>query len=286
MPALLILTITLTSLFEGIFIKKYNSKHKVGGFIFTALICFFSMMVFVISDTDGFNFPSEIWLYGIIAGILYCSASFLTYVALGCGSFAMSMLILSYSIVFSIIYGLFFLNEPATPLTYVGLALIMISLFLTKFENNSEKTNFSLKWLICIGLSVFGSGMFSVITRAQQFKFNNSYNNEFMIVALGFSTTMLLVIGLIKDGKHFGYILRYGVPWTLGAGASNGITNILAMFLYTLMPISIASPVQAGVKVIISFAISVILFKERFSILQWIGVALGAVALVLLNIKL
>ncbi len=75
MSALLILITTFTSLAEGIFIKKYNSKHYVCGFIFTALISLFSMMVFVISDKDGFNFSPRLWLYGIIAGILYCSMS-------------------------------------------------------------------------------------------------------------------------------------------------------------------------------------------------------------------
>lgn len=288
MPALLILATTFASLAEGIFIKKYNSKHKVGGFIFTALICFFSMMTFVISDKDGFKFPSQIWIYGIIAGILYCSASFLTYMALGCGSFAISMLILSYALVFSIGYGLFFLNEPATPFTYVGVTLIMISLYLTNFKTQKgpDEKNFSFKWLICIGLSVIGSGMFSVVRRMQQIAFDDSCNNEFMIVALSFSTVTLLIIGLIKDGKHFGYILRHGVLWTLGAGASNGINNALSMLLLTMVPISVASPVQEGVKVIISFIISIALFKEKFEKHQIVGVAFGAIAIVLLNIKI
>lgn len=288
MPALLILIITFTGLAEGIFIKKYTSKHSVGGFIFTALICFFSMMVFVISDTDGFNFPSEIWIYGIIAGILYCSSSFLTFVALGCGSFALSMLILSYSLVLSIGYGLIFLNEPATVFTYIGLALMMISLYFTNATKKREdvEKGFSLKWLVCISLSVIGSGMFSVVRRMQQIKFDNNCNNEFMIVALGFSTVTLLVIGLIRNGKNLGYILRYGTIWTLGAGASNGVSNALSMLLLTMMPISIASPVQAGVRVVVSFIISIVIFKEKFEKLQVVGVALGAVALVLLNIKI
>ena len=150
MPALLILATTLLGLAEGIFIKRYNSKHTKGGFIFTAMICFFSMTVFVVSDTGGFNIPPTLWIYAIIAGILYCSASFLTFVALGCGSFAMSMLILSYSLVFSIGYGLIFLDEPATLFTYIGLALIMVSLYLTKTKKKvsaTEEKKISAKWV-------------------------------------------------------------------------------------------------------------------------------------------
>ena len=288
MPALLILIIAFTSLAEGVFIKKYNSKHTAGGFIFTSLVCFFSMATFVVSDTDGVEFPPQIWIYGIVAGVLYCSASFLTYVALGCGSFAMSMLILSYSLVFSIGYGLFFCNEPTTVFTYPGLALMMLSLYLTRARNQGENSgkSFSVKWLICIVISFVGCGMFSVVSRMQQIALNNACNNEFMIIALGFSALTLLTIGLIKDGKDLFCILRHGSLFALGAGCSNGITNALLMLIYTMVPISIVAPVTSGVKVVISFIISILLFKERFAKRQVVGVALGAVALVLLNLKI
>ena len=287
MPALLILVTTIFGLAEGVFIKRYNIRHDKGGFLFTAMIGFFSMLVFLFSDRDGFVIPSGMWIYAIIAGSLYCSASFLTYVALGCGSFAMSMLILSYALVFSIGYGLFFLGETATIFTYVGLALIMVSLYLTKSqkkEKDAEAQKVSLKWVICIGLSVVGSGMYSVVCRMQQIAFNNSCTNEFMVIALGFSTSVLVIIGLIKDGKDLGYVLKYGAFWTALAGCANGINNLCSLFLNTMMPISISSPVKAGVRIVVSFLISMFLFKEKFEKRQIVGVALGAAALVLLNL--
>ena len=285
MSVLLILAITFAGLAEGVFIKKYNSKHMVGGFLFTSLISLFSMMVFVLTDKNGFCFPSLIWLYGMIAGVLYCGASFLTYMALESGSFGISMLILSYSLIFPIGYGLFFLNETATIFTYIGIILVMSSLYFTCDTKDGHKNFFSIKWMICIILSVIGSGMFSVVTRMQQIVFNNLYDNEFMIVSLGFSALILFVAGIIKDGKKIKYILRYGAPWAFGAGSCNGTVNTLTLLLYTMMPISIAVPIQAGARVIVSFVLSIILFSEKFSVKQWIGAVLGAVALVLLNIK-
>ena len=285
MSAVLILAITLLSLAEGVFIKRYNTRHGKGGFLFTAMIGFFSMLVFVFKDTDGFNVPSGLWVYAVVAGLLYGSASILTYIALGCGSFAMSMLILSYALVFSIGYGLFFLNEAATVFTYLGLVLILVSLYLTKAskrEENAQKV--TLKWVICIGLSVIGSGMYGVVCRMQQIAFNNSCTNEFMIITLALSTAILTAIGLKKDGKDLGYVLKYGAVWTALAGCSNGINNALSLLLNTMMPISIASPVKAGVKILFSFAISVFLFREKFEKRQIVGVALGTAALVLLNL--
>ena len=285
MPALLISVITGLGLLEGIFIKQYNKRHDKGGFIFTALVSLFSMLVFIFTDTGGFNFPPTLWIYGTISGIMYCSASILTFVALGCGSFAMSMLILSYGMVFSIGYGLFFLGEEANVFTYIGLVLILLSLYLTRAKSEeSEKKRITLKWVICIGLSVIGSGMFGVLGRMQQIVFDNQCTNEFMIITLGFSALVLFVVGLIKDSKDLGYILKHGgIPASL-AGCANGANNLLGLALNLMMPLSINAPIKAGVKVIASFAISIFMFKERFEVRQIVGVVFGAVALVLLNL--
>lgn len=304
MPALLIFAITALSLVESVFLKQYNNKHNKGNFIFMAFISLFSMSVFLITDTGGFNVPPTLWIYAILAGVLYCSASFLTFVAFGCGSFALSSLILGYAMVFSIGYGLFFLGETANIFTWIGLVLIMISLYLTKAkkenaeagdkitptEEDGEKPvktrSVSLKWVVCIGLSVVGSGMYGVLSRMQQIVFNNECTNEFMVITLGFSALCLFVIGFIREGRDFAYVIKHGAIWGALAGCSNGLNNMLGLILNLMMAISISAPVKAGARVIVSFVISMLIFKERFERRQIVGVILGGIALVLLNLKI
>ena len=283
MAYLLMVGGVLVSLFEGIFIKKYNSRHSKGGFIFSGLVSLCSMLFFVISDSNGLNFSYQIIPYALAAGVMYCTASFLTYLAIGCGSFAISMLILSYSIIFPIGYGLLFLNEPAGIYTYIGLLMLVVSLYLFRGEKDNEKS-FSLKWVVCILISVIGSGMFSVISRIQQIRFDDLYTNEFMVIALGFSAFLLLVTGIIKDRKNLIYIIKNGSLYALGAGLSNGMTNFCILVVNTLIPISVASPTQSGIKVVLSFLTSIILFKEKFLKRQIVGVLLGFFAVIFLNI--
>jgi len=275
---------------EGVMIKKYNSKHKKGGFIFTALISLFAMLFFFVTDKGGLNFPPEMIPYGIASGAFYCMASFLTYVAYGCGSFVLTNLFLSYSLLFSVGYGLFVLGESATVLTYIGLGLMMISVFLVrgvkKDSAAEEKTKISLKWVICIALSVIGSGMFGVMQKLQQVKFEKSCDNEFMIVTLGFSAAVLLIAGIIMNGKDLLYILRHGGLYASAAGVSNGATNLLNLVVNAMIPISIAAPTRSGVKIVISFLISLFIFKEKLTKRQIAGVVIGAAALILLNLKI
>lgn len=287
MHILLLFISTITALAEGTFIKKYNLKHNKGGFFFTGLISLFSMLFFIITDTDGLLFSLDIIIYGIIAGILYCMASLLTFIALGCGSFAMSMLILSYSGIFSIGYGLVCLGDKVGIFTYIGIALMLVSLFLFRGKSSPDKSSaaFSTKWLICITLSVVGSGMYNVVQKMQQLRFNNSRTNEFMIIALSFSAVVLLIIGIFKDGKDAKYILRHGGPWAVGAGISNGATNMLALIVNTMLPFTIISPLRSGMKMLLSFILSLTLFKEKLLKRQIIGVAIGTLAIILLNLK-
>lgn len=275
---------------EGIMIKKYNGKYKDGGFIFVSLVSFFSMLFFLITDQGGLRFPVEMIPYGIIAGIFYCMASFLTYVALGIGSFVLTNLFLSYSLLFSVGYGLFFLKEEATVFTYIGLLLLFVSIFLVRSGNAKEREKgkgmISVKWVLCVILSVIGSGMLGVMQKLQQVRFEKSCDNEFMIVTLGFSALTLLVIGLIMNGKDFFYILRHGSLYAGAAGISNGATNLLTLIGNALIPISIAAPIRSGVKIVMSFLISVLIFHERLTRKQVAGVILGTASLILFNLNI
>lgn len=282
MAYLLVVISVLASLVEGIFIKKYNAKHSHGGFIFTGIVSLFSMLYFWFSNKLAFDCSPELLPYAIISGLLFCMASVLTYVALTCGSFSMSMLILSYAIVFPIVYGVVFTNEPVTVFSVVGFVLLSVSLFLTRGQTIGGR--FSVKWLVCILLSFFGSGMFSVVRRMQQLRFEDAYNNEFMIITLGISAFVLLSAGILIDGKHLKEIVRYGFPYAALAGVSNGIANMLSLVVNMFMPISLSSPLSSGVKIVVSFAVSSSVFKEKYLPRQIAGVAVGALALVFLNI--
>lgn len=286
MAVLLIILKAMVHMVEGTLIKKYNSKYSEGGFLFTGIVSLFSMLFFVISDTNGINFTGGIVPYGILGGICYSSASIFTYIALGCGSFALTMLILSYSLMFSIVYGIVFLNDPVSAFTYIGIILMLISIYLIKSENSTESAKKAITplWCAAIIISLFASGFLGILMKMQQVKFNDMYSNEFMIITLAFSAVSLIEIGLIKDRGNILYIMKNGGVYAALSGISNGVTNWLGLIVNMMMPISIVSPVSAGITNLITFLISLFIFKEKFNKKQIIGVIIATLALILFKI--
>lgn len=287
MEGLLILAASCTSLAEGIAIRWYNTKHS-GGFFFVAMISLFSLSFFLLTDTDGFHASAALWGMGMISGFFYCIASFLTYLALQCGPFAQTNLILSYNVVLSIVYGIFFLRETLSAMTLPGIAVILVSLYLINQgagdKESKEENRMSAKWLLCVGLSTVGCGMVGVLQKMQQVRFDNACNHEFMIITLSVSAVMLAAAGIRQERGHIGQILRCGLPFAVCAGASNGLTNFLAMVINSMMPISLASPIRTGMKIVLSFVCSRVLYRETFNRRQIAGIVLGTLGLILLNL--
>ena len=271
---------------EAISIKKYNEKHGKGGFIFTAILSFVAMLFFIVKDIivdpNGLNFTLDLVMLGIVGGICYASASYLTFVATGCGPFVLTSLFLSYTVLVSMGYGII-LGESTTVLTYIGIVLIALSLFFVRPEKKEGKgVKITLKWVLCIIASFVGSGALSVLMKYQQLRFKAAFDSEFMIIVLGFSAVSMLIIGIIKDRKNLGYIFRHGTPYAAIAGVANGATNVLGLVVNNMIDLVIAAPVRSGLKIVISFLVSRFLFGEKLSKRQIVGVALGMLALIVL----
>lgn len=284
MGYLLIILKTVANISESVLIKKYNAKHSAGGMFFTGILSLFALVFFFVSDKNGLNFPPEMLPYAIAFGIIYCISYFLTFIALACGPFTLSMLIISYSLIFPILFGIIFLHESVSVFTCIGFVLLMISLFFVRENKDEKEKKISAKWIIAIIIVMVGNGLLAIIQKIQQLRFNNGCNNEFMIIGLAISASVLLTGGIIKDRKQLKEIIRYGIPYAGTAGVANGINNLLTIAVNNLLPLSIVSPVFSGMKIVVSFLSATILFKEKYMKRQILGVGIGVIALIFLNL--
>ncbi|MBQ5747118.1 MAG: hypothetical protein IIV81_04165, partial [Clostridia bacterium] len=80
------------------------------------------------------------------------------------------------------------------------------------------------------------------------------------------------------------YVMKKSSIYGVIAGLFNGASNFAVLLAYNYVPISVAEPLKAGLAFIVSFFISLILFKERFTKSQVAGVVIGIASVVMFNI--
>lgn len=286
MGTLLILLAILIHQGEGMIVKHYGNKYGSGGMFFNAVICLFSMLFFILTDKNGFYFPPMLFAFGLVSCLMYAAGFGFMYLALQCGSYALTRLIASMSGIIAILYGIVFLKEPAGWLTYLAIGLVFLSVILMNYrkKEQGEKKGFSLKWLIYVLITALSNGLIAVLTRMQQLYFNDACSNEFKILSLGGACIALVIIGLFTDKGRFRQTLRQGTLHGTLAGLLNGANNYLTMTVYLFIPISLATSLRTGLEILASFAVSVLIYRETFTRRQVISALIGIVALVLLQI--
>ena len=294
---LLLITAIVGISIQQISQKAYNKKVGGGAFIFSAASALVAMLVFLIASKGELSFQMEVVGYSVLFAVGYCMALAFSFLAIANGSLSLTSLVLQFSLIIPTFYGILFLQEETDFFLFAGIALLVASIVLVnipvgekkgknaeteKTEKNQNKTTW--KWALFALLMFIGNGGCSTVQKMQQTHFNGLYKSEFMIVALIITTVALVVISLFTERKEMLPALKKGVGYYAVYGVANGISNLIVLLLATKMSSSIVYPVLSAGGIVITSFVSVFVYKEKMNLFQKIGLILGVLAIVALNI--
>ena len=291
--------------------KWYQARNSRGIFLFTAMstsvaACFFGVGALI----EGVSYEIGVLPYSIVCAACYATCMFAIMPALACGPLALTALISSYSLILPTVYGLVYIEKPLYLTQVIGFGVLMVSLYLVNMTREKkaaveelpdavkldagdpdmpeQKRKIPAKWYFYVTLVFFGNGGVATTQQAQQLAFPKLYKNPFMFVALALATVFFLVLALIRERGDVKVTLRIGAVPAALCGIANGATNLIVVVMAssTVVPTFVFFPVVSAGGLLISYTISVLFFKERFSALQKIGILLGLVSLVFLNLTL
>lgn len=270
---------------QSVFIKLFGRKCKKGDITFTALMVLTALVFFAFMSI-GKPFSLGVLPYALLFAITYACGTLMYILAITCGSMGLTALIISYSLIIPTLYGIIFWNESLTTVQIIGIAALCISLFLVREQPEPQKKAASLKWLIFMILAFIGNGACSVVQRQQQIVFGEKFDMCFMVISLAVASVIMIAAVALLDRKNFKAAVKGGLLPAIGCGVSNGVANLFVMLTLGLglMSASIFFPIIAAGQTILTFAVSMIFFGERFIARQWVGIAVGTVSLVLMNI--
>lgn len=282
---LLFFTIALLS-GQSIIQKQYNiefcevkNSNYLYNFCMTLVACLVFFIIFIVSPTV--NVGSIV--YSVLFAITFCVVVFFQFLAIKTGPLALTALVISFSLLIPIVYGLIFLDENLSVYGIVGISALVLSLVLVN-EYKKEEIKITKKYVFYLILAFLGNGFCTTFQKMHQIVFDGKFGGFFMFVAMAMVALFNLVMFLVKKPNKQANFYSKGSMIAGTAGLFNGLCNCLMVILATKLPSTVLYPTVCSGNMILLFLVALLIYHEKFKWYQCFGYALGLIAIILLNI--
>ena len=283
--------IVLFSVTQSASTKLFN-RHSANSTVFNVIKASAALVFFALMAVGGFSFHLPTVLLGVLYGAALSLSMYAGYKALCLGPMALTSMLVSFSLLIPILWGLLAWDETLAPLRIVALAFLLTAILLTNADNligkrvtprvDAQKGKYAL-WLFFVGTTFLCNGVCSVLQKQHQHLYPGAYSREFMLFAMLFCTVLFSVLALARlspsefketKGKWLGVL----------SGVCNGLVGFLTLQLAGLENASILFPVISAGTLFGALLCGRFLFRERLKYNQYFALAFGMLAVVLLKL--
>lgn len=267
------------------FYNRKNETEKNNTSIYTLLVQATIFLCWLVMFLFDRAYDWAVLPYAILFAVCFAACMIGNIYALKTGPVVLTSLAIQLSLVGVSAWGFIFWNTPVTWLTAIGLALIVISIWLCLYTGEKDQKKINAKWILFALLAFFGNAGASITQRTQQMEFDGKYGNFLMAAATGIATLICLALYLIGEKGDTRKLVKTSWYYPVLGGGMNVMLNVCVILLATssLSP-SIIYPVLAVGGLMIVTIFSKFVFKENMRWWQWLGVGIGAIAVGLLSI--
>ena len=277
--------IILASVTQSATTKLFNQKCAHSA-VFNAIKSCTALILFALIAAFGFAFHLPTVLFGALYGVSLCVSMYAGYQALCRGQMALTSMLVSFSVIIPLIWGITVGNETLKNLQYPALILLFLAIILTNADKIKAKrdtqTNYFL-WLLFVAITFICNGACSILQKQHQTLYPEAYSREFMLFAMLLCSVVFLISAFRRiSPKELKGIKgkRYGVL----SGLANGIANFLTLVLAGMENASELFPIISAGTLLAALLCGNLLFKEKLRANHYAALAAGVVAVVLLKL--
>ncbi len=276
--------------------KKYftqkNSPANSGGFVFNAVT--FLIAAVILICWGGFSKMSTFtFILGIAFGLITAVQGITNLAAIQCGPMSYTLVIISFSTLLSALSGVLFFDESLGWAQIVGIVLMLISFTLATNSTADEKHT-NLKWLFLCIVAFVATGGIGIMQKVHQSSAYKDELNEFLIIAFGVCAIVCTAFAVfLKKRENMPKETNGTTPlynksfWLITAimlisGICVAVNNKLNLYLSGVMDSAAFFPIVNGGGLVLITITALVIFKERLSKRQWIGIIFGIVSVIFL----
>lgn len=279
------LLIVLASAAQSATTKLFHRKCTDSS-VFNAIKSCTALVLFALIAVFDFTFHLPTVLFGVAYGICLCISMYAGYQALCRGPMALTSMLVSFSVVIPLIWGVAVGNETLKAVQYPALVLLFLSIALTNADKIKPKgdiqTNYGV-WLAFVGITFVCNGVCSILQKQHQTLYPEAYSREFMLFAMLLCSVVFLIFALRRTSLKELKMIK-GKRYGMLSGIANGVANFLTLVLAGLENASVMFPIISAGTILSALACGRMLFGEKLRANHYAALAAGMVAVVLLKL--
>ena len=284
----LLLVFSMTACLAATIIRKFCVNAAVSirlfGFFYNTVVSLTAAVVLFL--TGGFSSVSRFTLLlGLVFGAVTAAGQIFNIRAIDSGPLSYTSVINALASVLPTLCGVLFWGETIAPIQWAGIVLMLFCMILSVEKKENEKGK-SVKWLLYCGVSFLCTGTVGILQKWHQ---NTEYKDEltpFLIIAFAFSA-FTSIVGQIterKKGTGAGGLTKLRVPVTVAlllvGGVCVAMNNKWNLYLSGVMDSAVFFPIVNGGGLVLTTLAAFIVFKEKLSEKQRLGICLGILSVI------
>ena len=279
-------SVLLASL-NSIILRKFKNKTFTtpgDSFFFNGgLSCIWTViMLFWFFASGDRAISSTAVMFGAIYGVILCMFLFFKNESIASGPVSLTSLIGNCAFIIATWFGVVYVPERISIFQLVGMALIVVALFLCINPKKSAE-KLTAKWFIYCVAFFFAGGFIGIFYKIFGKSAAASEVNGMMLTASVVSCVLFFIVGMIvnKAAKMpMPTIKKESLIYILLSGITGCVYIRLNVSLSAIIPSPIFFPVANGGIVIITTMAGALMFKEKLNKIQLWGVIVGLFAIV------
>lgn len=292
MSYLYLLILVIASGMITVIAKFYNNKNSTlegSSGIYNMLYPMGVAITYGIVYFSNFDFEPGVLLYSLLYGSFYTLFTIGLIGSIKFGISSITALVKQTALVGVSVWGFVFFAAPVTVNAVIGVILIVVALCLCLIEKSKAKKDKERKkdlrlplYLLLIAVGNIGCPL---THKYLLIRYNGNHGYMMLFFAVLISALILTALSLGNTKSNWKKIALSSGYLPIFSGVCSAITGIMQTILLNMsMSTSIIYPTLAVGGLTVTLVFSVFAFKERLRPAQWCGIAVGCVALVLLNI--
>ena len=280
------LTVSMAAALLGTILRKVYTD-KTGGstaavFLFNGIGSLVAALILFfwggISSISPFTL-----ILGAVFGLVTAIQTVTNLKALEVGPLSYTTVIISCSTLISAISGALFFDETLAVAHIIGILLMLVS-FALAVERKADEKKASARWLIYCLVAFFCTGGIGIMQKVHQSSAFKEELNAFLVIAfaISFVFSMLCAAYLARKERTTSHPIsvKGGMLWLLVgvmliAGACIAVNNKLNLYLSGVMDSAVFFPIVNGGGLVLTTLAALVLFREKLTLKQWIGMICG-----------